>query len=56
MCNNTYTIFHITTAGMTAEEVISIRVNKKALLQVLAILADLATIAGFIFLLIDRLG
>lgn len=32
------------------------KVDKKVLLQLLEILADLATIAGFIFILIDRFG
>ena len=32
------------------------RVNKKALRELLSVLADIATIAGFILILIDRLG
>jgi hypothetical protein len=32
------------------------RVKKETLLKVLAVLADLATIAGLIYILIDRYG
>jgi hypothetical protein len=40
----------------TKKEVMLMRVNKKALRELLNILADLATIAGLILILIDRLG
>jgi hypothetical protein len=38
------------------KEVMLMQVNKKALRELLGILADRATIAGFILILIDRLG
>jgi hypothetical protein len=36
--------------------VINMKVNKKALLELLSILADLATLAGLTLILIDRIG
>jgi len=46
----------IKTAGIDRKEVKPMRANKKALRLLLSVLADIAVIAGFILILIDRIG